>query len=313
MKLPFPKLSSDTLLAPMAKITDPAFRTLCKQYGCGLTVTEMISANDLSRDEPLALQELQQLKLEPSPKCVQLYGLNMDNFIRATKIVQSSADILDLNFGCPYYKIVKQGCGSALLSRPGKIRQIVQNVVANSKIPVTCKVRLGLDQKSITILEVAKSCEQSGAALITVHARTTDQEYRGQANWKWIKKVKAVVSIPVCGNGDVSSVEDYLRMKKETNCDYVMIGRGAVGNPFIFKQINDYNKTGKYHKPTVEDRISALKEYLILADKFNLTVLEIKHQTMLFLERTFPDKLFKEQLEKIKERKEIDLLLEKIA
>ncbi len=309
LKPKFPILNFDTILAPMAKITDPAFRSLCKEYGCGLTVTEMVSANDLARKEQHAILELEQLKSEPKPRCVQLYGRNMDNFITAAKMVQDYADILDLNFGCPYHKIIAQGLGCALMQFPGKIRQIVQNVVANSKIPVTCKIRLGMDAKNITVLEVAKKCEESGAALITVHARTQKQEYSGKADWSWIKKVKDTVTIPVCGNGDVKTVEDYLRMKKETGCDYVMIGRGAIGNPFIFRQINEYNKTGKYKIPTKEERIKALLEYLVLAEKFYLDFLQIKRQSVFFLERTLPDKMFKEELEKVKNEKEIKTLL----
>lgn len=309
MKLKFPALESDTILAPMAKITDPAFRSLCKEYGCGLTVTEMVSANDLARKDQQALLELEQLKLESKPRCVQLYGRNMDNFITATKMVQKYADILDLNFGCPYHKIIAQGLGCALMELPGKIRQIVQNVVANSKIPVTCKIRLGMDAKNITVLEVAQKCQESGATMITVHARTQKQEYAGKADWSWIKKVKDTIIILVCGNGDVKTVEDYLRMKKETGSDYVMIGRGAIGNPFIFRQINEYNKTGKYSKPTITERIKALEEYLFLAEKFKLDFLQVKRQTMFFLERTLPDKMFKEELEKVKNEKEIKTLL----
>ncbi len=313
IKAIFPKLSSDTILAPMAKVTDPAFRTLCKNYGCGLTVTEMISANDLSRDEPQALLELKQLAEEPKPRCAQLYGRNMENFIKAAKMAENYADIIDLNFGCPHYKLVQQGTGSALLEFPGKIRQIVQNVVAKVKIPVSCKIRIGIDEHHINVIEVAKKCEESGATMLTVHARTQKQEYLGKADWRWIKKVKEAVNIPIAGNGDVKSVEDYLRMKKETACDYVMIGRGAIGNPHIFKQINDYNKTGKYSLPGREEKLKALEEYLDLAEQFKLSFEQIKYQAMLFLERIYADKLFKPELEKVENKKRLQLLLQKLS
>lgn len=307
-----PKLNSDAFLAPMAGVSDLAFRTLSKEFGAGLAMTEMISANDLVRREPLAVKEVKEVKLEPPPRWLQLYGLNMNNFINAAKYVNPYADLIDLNFGCPYYKLVKQGTGSALLARPGKIQQIVQNVVANTNKPVTCKIRLGLDKRNITVLEVARACEIKGASLITVHARTTDQEYSGQADWQWIKKVKEMVKIPVCGNGDVKTVEDYLRMKKETGCDYVMIGRGAIGNPFIFQQIEEYKKKGKYHLPSKEERFAALERYLELAEHYHSEFSQIKPQTLFFLERTLPDKLFKPQLEKVNNQKELNQLLERL-
>jgi len=311
--IPLPKLSSDVFLAPMAKITDVAYRALCKEYGAGLAFTEMISANDLSRNDPQALHELQQLKFEPKPRCVQLYGHNMENFITATKMVEPYAEIIDLNFGCPYYKLVRQRTCSALLAYPDKIQKIVQNIVANVKVPVTCKIRLGLDPQHITVMKVIQACEQAGASMITVHPRTTNQEYRGRADWSWIKKVKQNVKIPICGNGDVRTVEDYIRMKKETNCDYVMIGRGAIGMPLLFKQIQEYNSTGTYTPIKYKDKLIPLNRYIEIAQQYKLEFPEIKHQVTLMLERIYPDKLYKSRLFRVNNLNELKRLLESMA
>ena len=258
----FPELSSDTILAPMAGVTDVAFRLLCKKYGASLTVTEMISANALARNNQATIKMIDVVE-EEKPRVIQLFGQNTENLVKAAKYCEDKCEILDLNLGCPATKIIRQGSGSALLQRPTKVKEIVEALVQAVNIPVTVKIRLGIRKSNINVVKIAKICEEAGAKLIAIHARTQKQGYTGKADWNWIKKVKNEVKIPVAGNGDVKTVEDYIKIKEETNCDFVMIGRASMGNPYLFKQIDDYNKTGKYSKRDKKQQIQDFFEYLI--------------------------------------------------
>ncbi len=277
----FPKLSSDLILAPMAGITDVAFRLLCKRDGAGLTCTEMISANALVRNNKATMTMIDVVE-EEKPRVIQLFGQNTDNLVKAAKYCQDKCEIIDLNFGCSASKIIRQGSGSALLERPSKIKEIMESVSKAVQVPVTCKLRLGIRKSNINIIKIAKICEDAGAQMITVHARTQKQGYTGKADWNWIRKVKENVEIPVTGNGDVRSVEDYLKIKKETGCDYVMIGRAVIGNPYLFKQIMDYQKTGKYQENKKEQQITDFFTYLQLAEKYNINFNNIKFHAQAF-------------------------------
>src|SRR3989338_7107170 len=277
----FPKLSSDVMLAPMAGVTDVAFRLLCKKYGAALTCTEMISANALARENKATIKMINVVP-EEKPRVIQLFGQNTESIVQAAKFCEDKCEILDFNLGCPAAKIVKQGSGSALLERPNKIKEIISALSEAVNIPVTVKLRLGIRKSSINVVKIAKICEDSGAKMITVHARTQKQGYTDKADWSWIKKVKENVSVPVTGNGDVCSVEDYVRMKKETGCDYVMIGRGAIGNPYLFKQISDYNKTGKYSERTKSQQMEDFFAYLKLAKRYKVDFQYIRFQAMAF-------------------------------
>jgi len=275
---------NNLFLAPMAGFTDVAFRQLCQEKGAGLTFTEMISVNALSRANNATLKLLEFSKNEIVG--VQLFGQDPELFIAAIKVIEKFEQennfkfaVIDINFGCPASKIIKQGSGSALMSRPNKVKQIVETVVSVAKRPVFCKIRSGIDKNSINAVEIAKICEGAGASLLTIHSRTQKQGYSGKADWSLIKEVKDALKIPVCGNGDVTSYDDYLKLKEQTNVDYVMIGRGAIGNPFIFQEI----ELNKNLKISSQQKIDMLLEYIDKAQILDINFNQIKIQAQNFI------------------------------
>ena len=192
-------------------------------------------------------------------------GNNLDHISKAVKRIDDKIDLIDFNMGCPMKKIVNAGCGAALMKNPIFVKKIVNTLVKSTKKPISIKIRSGWDSKSINVLEIAKIAEKEGASMITVHPKTQSQLRDGEANWNLIKEVKDNLSIPVIGNGEVWNVQDIEKMLSETNCDYVMIGRAATKNPYIFKQYNDYLKTGKFGKLT---NFEMIRDYLELAEKY---------------------------------------------
>jgi len=248
------KIEGNLFLGPMAGVTDLPFRILCKEKGADLVFTEMVSAkgilyNSKNTESLLSIAEMER------PAAVQLFGSDPDIIAdMAKRIEERNFDILDINMGCPVPKVVKNKEGSALMLNPPLIGEIVRKVSRAINKPVTIKIRAGFTSDCINAVEVAKIAEENGAAAVTVHARTREQYYRGKADWEIIRQVKEAVSIPVVGSGDVFTPEDAKGMLKQTNCDAIMIARGARGNPWIFEQIKSYLATGTYSpKPHFEE------------------------------------------------------------
>lgn len=251
-------------LAPMAGVTDLPFRVLAREFGADLVVSEMISAQALVHHNQRTFRMLTIDEAE-RPIAVQLFGHDPSIMAKAAKIVYEAVapEMIDLNFGCPTPKIVKNGDGSALLKNPILLSMVAAAVVQAVPIPVTAKIRLGWDQGSINCVEVSQRLEDAGIHWITVHGRTREQFYSGSASWDWIRKVKEVSGIPIVGNGDVFSAVDAGSLLSQTNCDHVAIGRGAQGNPWIFCQVKAWLSEGVIlPEPTFEERVSLALRHL---------------------------------------------------
>ena len=260
------EIEGTSVLAPMAGVADNAFRLMAKEGGASLVFTELISADGLVRNNAKTMRLMSFLP-EERPIGVQLFGKDSVVLAEAAKVAEEiEPDFIDLNFGCPAKKVVRGGSGAALLKDLPRMKAIVRAVVNATSKPVSGKIRSGWDADSIVAVQAAKILEDAGACWITVHARTKTMGFRGHADWKIIQDVKESVSIPVIGNGDVTSPEDAKQMMEQSGCDLVMIGRGALGRPWIFHHIDRYLKTGERLKaPCFKDRIDVCLRHYDLA------------------------------------------------
>ncbi len=282
-------IKNQVVVAPMAGVTNTSFRKICKSFGAGLIVAEMVSDKAIMYENQKSL-DLLKMSEEERPISQQIFGSDKESFIIATKKILEimKPDIIDINMGCPVPKVaLRAQAGSALMKNPAKVKEIVKAVVDVSTVPVTVKIRSGWDERNINAVEIAKICEEAGASAITVHARTRKQGYSGKADWTVIKDVVEAVNIPVIGNGDIFSPIDAKNMIDETGCSAVMIGRGLLGNPWLIKDTVDYLNEGVLNKEiSKQERIDMMKKHTLLMyeDKpEKLATLELRTILMYYL------------------------------
>ena len=309
------KINGKTVMAPMAGISNSAYRTICKSMGCSLIYAEMVSDKAIYYNNAKTIDMLYMTDYE-RPIAQQIFGSDEKSFVEAAKYIEKvmKPDIIDINMGCPVPKIaIRSQAGSALLKNPKKIKEIVSSVVKSVSCPVTVKIRSGWDSNSINAVEVAKIVEEAGASAITIHPRTRAQGYSGNADWNIIKQVKEAVKIPVIGNGDIKSCFDAKKMIDETGCDLVMVGRACLGNPWIFKEINAYLEDGTIiDKPTPIEKIDmCLKHFNLLLETQNKkqAVLEIRSHIAWYLKGIEGSKEIKDKIFKTKDEEEIKNIL----
>lgn len=307
------EIENPVVIAPLAGISNIAFRKIAKKFGAGLVCNEMVSDKALYYDSKKT--QLMCVSCEEEhPLSFQLFGHDIDTVVYAAKFLdtQTDCDIIDFNMGCPVNKVIKAQAGSFLMKDVAYAKELVSNIVKNVSKPVTVKMRIGFDMDHITCVEMAKAMEEVGVSAIAIHARTRSQMYDGHADWSYIKKVKDAVSIPVIGNGDVRSVEDFHRMMQETGCDAVMLGRGIIGNPFLIQECVD-SFTGEHHDFTLEDRIACCKEHAKTLCEVKGEAVALKEMRGLaswYLKGLPNSHIFKDRLSKIHTYDELCIILD---
>lgn len=250
------------LLAPMEDVTDIAYRKLCKELGADVVYTEFVNSDGLIRSNKKTEKKLEITK-EESPVGIQIYGGNLEPMIEAARIAESkNPDMIDINAGCWVKKIATRGAGAGLLKDPCYLQTMVESIVKSVNVPVTVKTRIGWDSDSINILDVSKRIEDAGASALTIHCRTRKQGHSGEPDWDWIARVKEIVKIPVALNGGVFTAADVKRAFDETNCDAVMIARGAIDHPWVFREAKELLKHGIFHEVSSHERIHTALRHL---------------------------------------------------
>jgi len=256
------------LLAPMEDVSDPPFRALCKESGADVVYTEFISSEGLIRDAAKSVQKLDIYEKE-RPVGIQIFGANLESMLRSVEIVEASKpDIIDINFGCPVKKVVSKGAGAGILKDIPLMVKLTEAMAKHTSLPITVKTRLGWDESSIKIVEVAERLQDAGAKALSIHGRTRAQMYKGDANWQQISDVKnnQRMHIPIFGNGDVNTPERAKEMRDDYGLDGAMIGRASIGNPWFFNQVKYFLETGSYAAPpSIKERVQFAKRHLEMA------------------------------------------------
>ena len=307
------ELNRALLLAPMEDVTDISFRNICKEMGADIVYTEFVNSEGLIRSNEKTRKKLRITEQE-RPVGIQIYGENISSMVSAAKIAEiENPDLIDVNAGCWVKKIANRGAGAGLLKDPPYMQQMIKSIVDTVKIPVTVKTRIGWDNDNISILDVARRMEDVGVKALTIHCRTRVQGHNGDAQWEWIPKIKEVVSIPVVFNGGVFSAEDVKNIFDLTNADGVMIARGAIANPWIFKEAKELLETGKISfEITPEIRIYAalrhLKDSIVIKGE-RRAVLEFRKYYSTYLKGLFGVAAIRQELMKILEYNYIEELL----
>ena len=302
------KLKNPFILAPLHGVNCLAFRLQCKEFGASLVYTPMIHVNWLIKEK--CIPDSIELSKDEKPVAVQLIGNDPVTMKQAVEIVEQHApfiDMIDLNFGCPDGDVLGWKMGAYLVKHPEKISSLIQAATSATNKPVTAKIRSGWDESSINCIEVGKMIEDAGASAVALHARTRKQVYEGKANWSLIQQLKETVNIPVIGNGDVSNGKLGKSLLTRTGCDMVMIGRGAIGYPFIFKECNHYLKTGKEYRPTSKERHDAILQFIdyYKTKQQRYKFSELKQQVMWSFKWLKGSKSFRVDLMKTKDETEL--------
>ncbi|MBP3284484.1 MAG: tRNA dihydrouridine synthase DusB [Clostridia bacterium] len=310
MKIGSVEIKNNVFLAPMAGVTDMPFRKLCREFGAGLVYTEMASSKAVEYKSEKT-ENIYRVFEEEHPIAIQIFGSEPEIMANTAEKLSNFADLIDINMGCPANKIVKNGEGSALMKNLDLAARIIEATVKASKVPVSVKMRKGWDEKHINAPELAKVAENCGAVMVTIHGRTREQMYSGEADLEIIRKVKETVKIPVIGNGDIRDFASAERMFKETRCDGIMVARGAQGNPWIFREI----LTGKSDKPTVQEKIALIIRHLELevAHKGEYTgIREMRKHIANYLKGVPNSSQIKEEINHLESAEEVKAVLNNI-